>query len=114
MTRGESTQSKVHYKGNQDDFLVFVDDVETYKKWLNDTSIPMSHFVSSFKVFCSHKQGAQGTLDTASKNELANEFDSDDEDEAIKTILRKGSIQNMEMPGRQGPRNDSMSATLTK
>lgn len=55
MTRGESHQSKVHYKGKQDDFLVFVDDVETYKKWLNDSSIPLAHFVSTFKVYLTHK-----------------------------------------------------------
>ena len=55
MTKGESTQSKVHYKGNNDDFIVFVDDVEAYKKWLGDSSVPLAHFVSSFKVFVTHK-----------------------------------------------------------
>jgi hypothetical protein len=55
MTRGEATQSKVHYKGKQDDFLVFVDDLETYKKWKEDSSIPLAHFVSAFKVFQTHK-----------------------------------------------------------
>ncbi|KOS20919.1 SDO1-like protein [Escovopsis weberi] len=114
MTRGESTQSKVHYKGEHDDFLVFVDDVEVYNKWKRDSSIPLAHFVSTFQVFCTHKQGAQGTYDTASKSMLASEFGSEDEDEALKAVLRKGSMQNMEMPGRQGPRNESMSSMLAK
>lgn len=56
MARGETTQAKVHFKGNQDDYLVFVDDVETYKKWANgDKSVPLAHFVSTFKVFRTHK-----------------------------------------------------------
>lgn len=59
MTRGESTQSKVHYKGSNDDFIVIVDDAEAYKQWLNDSSVPLAHFVSSFKVFITHKYVAR-------------------------------------------------------
>jgi hypothetical protein len=56
MARGETTQAKVHFKGSQDDYLVFVDDVDTYKQWAKgDTTIPLAHFVSSFKVFRTHK-----------------------------------------------------------
>ncbi|KJZ77890.1 hypothetical protein HIM_02527 [Hirsutella minnesotensis 3608] len=110
MTRGETTQSKVHLKGKNDDFLVFVDDVDMYKKWQNDKSTPLTQFVSSFQVFSTHKQGTQGNYNTASKSTLAAEFDTEDTDEAIKHILEKGSIQNMEMPGRQGVTNDSMSS----
>lgn len=55
MTRGESTQSKVHYKGKQEDFLVFVDDVDTYKKWQTDKSVPLAHFISTFQVFQTHR-----------------------------------------------------------
>ena len=55
MARGEPSQAKVHYKGNQDDFLVFVDDVEAFKKWKSDSSIPLAHFVSAFKIFVTHK-----------------------------------------------------------
>jgi hypothetical protein len=55
MTRGEASQIKVHYKGKDDDFLVFIEDGETYKKWKTDKSTPLAHFMSSFKVFCTHK-----------------------------------------------------------
>ena len=55
MTRGEGTQSKVHFKGDTDDFVIFVDDVETYHKWQTDKSVPLAHFISSFKVFLTHK-----------------------------------------------------------
>lgn len=48
MTKGEATQIKVHYKGKDDDFIIFVDDNETYQKWLSDKSIPLAHFVSTF------------------------------------------------------------------
>lgn len=55
MTKGGATQVKVHFKGEDDDFLVFVDDLETYKKWQEDKSIPLAHFVSAFKIFVTHK-----------------------------------------------------------
>lgn len=55
MTRGESVQTKVHYKGSNDDFVVFVDDVSTYNQWRKDKSVPLAHFVSTFNVFTTHK-----------------------------------------------------------
>ena len=47
-------QNKVHFKGAGDDWIVFVDDVETYKKWQTDKSAALTHFVSSFNVFVTH------------------------------------------------------------
>ena len=55
MARGDAQQVKVHYKGNDEDFLVFVDDIETFKKWKSDKSVPMAHFISTYKVFVTHK-----------------------------------------------------------
>lgn len=60
MTRGKGSQSKVHHKGKLDDYLVFVDDVETYKRWLNDKSIPLAQFVCPFTVFQTHKYAIFG------------------------------------------------------
>jgi hypothetical protein len=53
--KGAATQVKIHYKGSDDDYLVFVDDLETFKKWQSDKSIPMAHFISAFKIFVTHK-----------------------------------------------------------
>lgn len=55
MVRGEAQQTKVHYKGKEDDFIVFVEDAELFKKWKSDKSIPLAHFISSFKIFVTHK-----------------------------------------------------------
>ncbi len=55
MTRGETHQVKLHLKGKSDDFLVFIDDVAEYKKWQTDKSVPLAHFVSTFKIFVTHK-----------------------------------------------------------
>lgn len=44
-----------------------------------------------------YRQGAQGTYDSASKMELAAEFDTENTDEAIMKILQQGSMQNMEV-----------------
>ncbi|KAL1878769.1 hypothetical protein Daus18300_002045 [Diaporthe australafricana] len=110
--KGNATQVKVHFKGQDDDFLIFVDDLETYKKWQEDKSVPLAHFVSAFKIFVTHNQGAQGAYDSAPKSQLENEFGTSNEDDVIKAILEKGSVQEssmpaMKMPERQGPKNDS-------
>jgi hypothetical protein len=55
MPRGEAQQTKVHYKGKEDDFIVFIDDAKQLKEWKSDKSIPLAQFVGSFKVFVSHK-----------------------------------------------------------
>ncbi|TDZ23564.1 SDO1-like protein [Colletotrichum sidae] len=107
MVRGEATQTKVHLKGKEDDFLIFVDDAELYKKWQGDKSVPMAHFVSSFKIFVTHRQGAQGTYDAASKATLENEFGTHNEDDVIKQILEKGETQVTEFPDRGGVKNES-------
>ncbi|KAL7629426.1 hypothetical protein AAE478_000946 [Parahypoxylon ruwenzoriense] len=112
MTKGEATQVKVHYKGDAEDFIIFVDDLETYKKWKGDKSIPMAHFISAFKIFVTHKQGAQGRVDGASKATLENEFGTSNEDEVIKKILETGSLQESEFPERQGPKNDARGGSI--
>ncbi|KAF4495161.1 shwachman-bodian-diamond syndrome [Fusarium agapanthi] len=106
MARGETQQTKVHYKGS-DDFIIFIDDVETYQKWKSDKSIPLAHFISSFKIFLTHNQGVHGSLDAASKAALENEFGTSVDDDVIKQILEKGDTQTVEFPERQGPKNDS-------
>jgi len=107
MTRGDVNHVKVHYKGNDEDFLVFLDSVDDYQKWQSDKSVPLAQVVSSFKVFTTHKHGAQGLLEGASKSTLENEFGTSKEDEAVLKILEKGSLQEFEMAERQGRRNDS-------
>lgn len=55
MARGDVTHVKVHYKGADEDFLVMVDSVDDYNKWLSDKSVPLAQVVSSFKVFTTRK-----------------------------------------------------------
>lgn len=55
MVKGATTQTKVHYKGKSQDFVIFLDDIETFKKWQSDKSIPLAHFISAFKIFVTHK-----------------------------------------------------------
>ncbi|KAK1986528.1 shwachman-Bodian-diamond syndrome protein [Colletotrichum cereale] len=112
MVRGEAHQTKVHYKGQEDDFIVFVEDPELFKKWKTDKSIPLAHFISSFKIFVTHKQGNQGTYDAASKSTLENEFGTSVDDKVIIQILEKGDAQNTEFPERQGNKNDSQGAMV--
>lgn len=50
MARGDETKLKVVLKGDHDNFLIFIDDADMYRKWLTDRSIPLAHFISSFKV----------------------------------------------------------------
>lgn len=113
MTRGEATLNKVHYQGNEDDFLVFVDDLEDFKKWQGDRSVPLANFVGNFKVYITHKQGAQGQYDGASKTVMSNEFGTDNEDEVIKIILEKGNLESVTVSQLTWQIHDSDCAILT-
>ncbi len=53
--RGNVAHTKVHYKGQEDDFIVFVDDPEELKKWRKDKSIPLAQVMSGWKVFVTHR-----------------------------------------------------------
>ncbi|MCJ1374030.1 hypothetical protein MMC20_005260 [Loxospora ochrophaea] len=108
MPRGNAPQTKVHFQGKDEDFIIFVDSGEEVRKWKDDRSIPLAQVVSGFKIFVTHKHGAQGVMDTASKSTLENEFGTSNEDECMIKILEGGSIQASEAAERQGPKNDSM------
>ncbi|KAJ5231845.1 RNA binding protein [Penicillium citrinum] len=107
MARGNDTATKVFYKGKSEDFIVFVDDVEILKKWKNDRSIPLADVVNGWKIFVTHRHGAQGIMDGASKSILADEFGSEKEDDCIVKILENGEYQNITSREREGGKNDA-------
>ena len=55
MPRGNAAQSKVHYQGKDEDFIVLVEDTAAVQNWKNDRSIPLAQVVSGFKIFITHK-----------------------------------------------------------
>ncbi len=55
MPRGNAVQSKVHYQGKEEDFVIFVDEPAAVQKWKGDRSIPLAQVVSGFKIFVTHK-----------------------------------------------------------
>ncbi|RPB08137.1 DUF1960-domain-containing protein [Morchella conica CCBAS932] len=93
MPRGNAQQTKVVYKGKSDDFVVFIDSIEDLEKWKKDSSVPLAQVLNGWKVFCTHKQGAQGIMDEASKANLDDEFGTTVEEEVVKKILLGGSPQ---------------------
>ncbi|KAI0995233.1 hypothetical protein K3495_g12949 [Podosphaera aphanis] len=108
MPRKEQ-QAKVHFKGETDDFIVFVDDVKAANQWKTDKTIPLAQVVSAFKIFVTHRHGAQGSLDAASRATLENEFGTSVDEEVIKQIIEKGTIQESEHSSdRFNSKNDSM------
>ncbi|KAK3173727.1 hypothetical protein OEA41_007059 [Lepraria neglecta] len=108
MPRGNASQSKVHYQGKEEDFVIYIDDIESVQKWKGDRSIPLAQVVSGFKIFVTHKHGAQNAHDGASKSTLENEFGTSNEDDCMIKILENGDLQETETHERQGPKNDSM------
>ncbi|KAF2017571.1 shwachman-Bodian-diamond syndrome protein [Aaosphaeria arxii CBS 175.79] len=105
MARGEGGQTKVHFKGNEDDFIILVDSAQAVKDWKADSSIPLAQVVSGWKIFVTHKQGNQGILDGASNGALDSEFGTHKEEEVVKIILEKGTVQESENKERQGDTN---------
>ncbi|KAJ5971659.1 uncharacterized protein N7479_001577 [Penicillium vulpinum] len=107
MARGNETASKIFYKGRSDDFIVFVDDLETLQKWKTDRSIPLTEVLNGWKIFLTHSHGAQGVLDTASQSSLQNEFGTTNEDDCMVKILEGGEYQASTAREREGGKNDS-------
>jgi len=108
MPRGNGPVTKVFFKGNTDDFIVFVESPEDLQAWKSDKSIPLAQVVNSFKIMLTHKHGAQGQMDGASKSSLENEFGTSNEDEVIKKILEQGQSQTVTNNERPGTRNETM------
>ncbi|KAG9229277.1 RNA-binding protein [Amylocarpus encephaloides] len=108
MARGEAKQTKIHYKGTDEDFIIFVEDAQIARDWKTDKTIPLTQVVSAFKIFVTHNQGVQGTLNDAPNSTLENEFGTHNEEDVIKQIIEKGNIQEVEGGERFGSRNDSM------
>ncbi|GAM87377.1 hypothetical protein ANO11243_054010 [Dothideomycetidae sp. 11243] len=105
--RGNAVTCRVHYKGKEDDFIVFAESSKAVSDWKSDRSIPLAQVVNGWKIFVSHGHGNQGVLDTASKSTMENEFGSHNEDEVIKAILEKGNIVESQSAARQGETNIS-------
>lgn len=95
--RGGAQETKIHYKGSNEDFLVYVDSKEDYNKWVADKSTPLAQVVSGFEVFITHSHGTQGRYETASKATLENEFGTSNPEDAIKQILEKGTLQESQV-----------------
>ncbi|EMC99165.1 hypothetical protein BAUCODRAFT_85329 [Baudoinia panamericana UAMH 10762] len=105
MPRGNDPQTKIHYKGKNEDFIIFADSAQAVKDWKADKSVPLAQVVSGWKVFITHKHGNQGVLDGASKGQLEDEFGTSRDDDVVTKILEGGSIIESEEKGRMGDRN---------
>ena len=105
--RGNSTQTKCHYKGASEDFIVFVESIKAVEDWKKDKSVPLAQVVDSFKIFVTHQHGNQGTLDSAAKGVLETEFGTSKEEDAVIQILEKGNLIETEASGRDGVKNIS-------
>ena len=55
MPRGNEQQTKVHYKGGEDDFVIFVESQKAVEDWKADSSIPLAQVVGGWKIFVTHK-----------------------------------------------------------
>ncbi|EFE33604.1 uncharacterized protein ARB_07549 [Trichophyton benhamiae CBS 112371] len=108
MARGNVGVYKVFYKGETDDFVVYVDDVASVKQWRKDKTVPLAQVVSGWKIFITHRHGAQGIHDGASKATLSNEFGTSDEVECITKILEKGDLQESEEPLIEGTASEDI------
>lgn len=94
MPRATEVNAKVFYKGTADDFIVFVDDAVTLNEWRKDRSVPLARVLNGWKIFVTHKHGAQGLLDGASKGTLESEFGTSKEEDCMVQILEKGECQS--------------------
>lgn len=55
MVKGEANTTKVHFKGKEDDFIVFVENAKVLTEWKSDKTIPLAQVVGAFSVFTTGK-----------------------------------------------------------
>ncbi|KAI9848324.1 MAG: hypothetical protein M1837_000588 [Sclerophora amabilis] len=108
MPRGNAGQTKVHFKGDTGDYIVFVESVQALQDWKKDPGLGLTSVAAGHWTIFKTKQGAQGLLGEASKADLENDFGTKVDTEAVEQILRKGDVQETENPERQASKNDSM------
>lgn len=53
--RGNAAEIKVHFKGNDDDYIIFVESAKAVQEWKEDSSVPLAQVVKGFKIFVTHK-----------------------------------------------------------
>jgi ribosome maturation protein Sdo1 len=82
--------TKHFYKGTTKDFIIFVDDEEAASEYVKDSTVPISDAVGLFKVFTTESgRGSEGKLESASQQDLENEFGSDKSVEYIVDFIIK-------------------------
>jgi protein AFG1 len=95
MPKDSQTLYKVTYKPDPqstEEFIILVNK-EEYTKWKDgDRSIPLVEVVDSFTVLHSG-QGSQGLLGQASKQQQEAVFGTSKDDEVVKFMLEKGTLQ---------------------
>lgn len=107
---------RLFYKGNECDFIIFVEDDDLLKKYKdNDTTIPLIDILSIYKIFTNRQGGVEGVLDEASKQELQSEFGTKNADEIIKKIVNEGVDKlGLSVHSGHNAHNDSMGpSTIT-
>eukprot|EP00892_Ulva_mutabilis_P000762 jgi/Ulvmu1/10687/UM067_0013.1 len=104
MVKADGTQSKVHYKASESDFVVFIADTEALQKWKSDKSVPLVEVVQSFQIFTT-EHGAQGIMSHASNAMLDSEFGTHKEEDVVQKILESGTLQESSASAKQGVTN---------
>ncbi|KAK5936513.1 hypothetical protein PMZ80_011260 [Knufia obscura] len=99
MARGEAPQTRIYFKGKDDEFVIFVNNAEAAERWNSDKSTPLVRVVKTFQIFKTREHGSQGGLLIASNADLRDEFESDDIDKIIEIILEKGILKNAKVCG---------------
>lgn len=90
------SQTRAFYRGNKEDFIVFLDDIDALEQYKTDTTVPLSQVVGNFDVYKSFTGGSSGMLEKASNQELSEEFGDFNSvvDDIIPKIIKNGQIQN--------------------
>ncbi|SCU91752.1 LADA_0F11804g1_1 [Lachancea dasiensis] len=86
---------KYFYKGQETDFVVFVESQELAEQYVQEPTMgKLTEAVGVFKIFTNQQgEGAEGELGEASKAQVENEFGKKIKvEEAIAKILQGGSV----------------------
>jgi hypothetical protein len=55
MARGEAKQTRVYFKGKENEFVVFVENPEAAEQWKADQTTPLVQVVKAFTIYVTQK-----------------------------------------------------------
>jgi len=103
--RATEPSARIHYKGSNNNFVMFAVSPEAFRKYRKDSSVPLTEVLDAFTVYTTGHHGSQGILEQASHGQLDAEFGTHEQEVCARRVLAHGELKEMKSREREGNTN---------